>query len=57
MVRTTVTHSAAPTVQLFCYCHILTSSEQTHGSKESICWLYNETMSKGDFCLIGQSIP
>ena len=35
VVRTSVTHSAAPRVPLFCTYHILT--EQTHGNLESIC--------------------
>ena len=35
VVRTSVTHSAAPGVSLFCSYHILT--EQTHGNLESIC--------------------
>ena len=38
VVRTSVTHSAAPRVPLFCSYHILTSiTEQTHGNMESIC--------------------
>ena len=43
VVRTSVTHSAAPRMPLFCSYHILTSSviyyrtEQTHGNMKSIC--------------------